>query len=274
VTETSKVCIVVALLLVVLGGSRTPKTQHLSSENDQKNIISPSIDQPFMIQRETINLNDLKWQGPKNAPRGESWTFDLFTPPTILRTEDGFSATLPWIGKDQSVINFEILSVKRKLYRLQFSGYFSAPKRDSSGTEVAAHTFMLFDKETDQTLLTKLGENLASHDVDIVRFEEHGPNGEMGDYPRLTIFDRKNNQEFVLTSEPKYWDELWDIQLRSKGDGAIITLSKIGEDFTIDGEHYALGEVSSGKKSLTFIQKVGKDSCAFSLPIPDDTQKQ
>jgi hypothetical protein len=132
---------------------------------------------------------------------------------------------------------------------------------------------MLYDWEENQTILAKLGQSFERYGIDIIRFEEQDPKGEVVDYPRLTIFDGKNNREFVLTSAPKYWDDLWDIQVRSKEDQSITILSRQGEDFTVGGEHYTLERVNLEEKLLQFSQKVGRDSCTFSLHIPDDARK-
>jgi hypothetical protein len=101
----------------------------------------------------------------------------------------------------------------------------------------------------------------------VLSFTEKGPNGEVQDYPQLKIMDRSINREVVLSPKKKYYDDLFDICLRSKIDGKKISVSHVGEEFSVGGDQYALKKIDGEKKMLEFSQKIGKDFCSFSLEI-------
>jgi hypothetical protein len=214
-----------------------------------------------------VSVPDITWKNPKTAPKGENWTFDLFTAPTIVREGTAFKATLPWLAKSQSTINFAIVKIEKKIYPLQFSSYFNRPLVDGKKSEDQSLSFMLNDAQTSESLQVRLGQVIERHNVEVLHFAEKGPDGEEQSYPQLKIMDRNINREIILTAEKTYYDELFDIRLRSKIDEKEISLSHREEEFSIGGDRYVLKKIDVEKKMLEFSQKVGKDSCSFSLEI-------
>jgi hypothetical protein len=81
--------------------------------------------------------------------------------------------------------------------------------------------------------------------------------------------DHDLNREIILSPEKKYYDHLFVIRLRSKIDEKEILLAQVGEEFSVGTDQYVLKKIDEEKKILEFSQKVGKDSCNFSLEFTE-----
>ncbi|MDR0590350.1 MAG: hypothetical protein LBG09_00605 [Puniceicoccales bacterium] len=270
-TKIIKIFTIISLLFLGAGvkcflETKSPNANH--SENQDPNpapILSSET-----AASDVAKIVDVPWKGPETSPKGEHWTFDLFTAPTISRDGGNFIAALPWLKKSQTTVNFEVISVAQKLYPLQLSGYFTAPIVDGLASADGGYTFMLRDGTTRESLVVKLGQNLEQYGVEVRKFEEKGAAGETQGYPRLTVFDRNISREVTLTAAPQYYDALWEIKLRLKAEGKEILLSRAGEKFSVGAECYTLESVDAEGKLLTFSQKIGKNTQIFSLPVAGD----
>ncbi|MDR0740618.1 MAG: hypothetical protein LBF34_02820 [Puniceicoccales bacterium] len=262
-TKISKFLIFITLIFLAASVERAIEAWRLRSDKGKSNSNPIAQKRSAVVERETIDIADVTWKTPKTVPHGENWTFDLFTSPTIVREGTEFKATLPWLKKSQSTINFEVVKVDKKIYPLQFSGYFNRPTVD--GQTDPSICFMLGDAQTHESLQVQSGQIIKRHNVEILSFTEKGPDGTVQGYPQLKIMDRNINREIILTPEKKYYDQLFDIRLRSKIDEKEISISSIGEEFSIGDDQYVLKKIDEEKKTLDFSQKVGKDYCNFSL---------
>jgi hypothetical protein len=277
-TRVSKVFIILSLLFLAASMEYIVESLYSNTRREKKQTIEQqSHSQAILLGPETAKVTDAVWRESTVSPKGENWTFDLFTAPTIGREEGNFSATLPWLKTTPTMIPFNLIAIERKLYPLQFGGYFSMPTVDNVSSTDGGYAFMLRDSQTNESLTVKVGQSLEKYGVEIKSFEEQGPAGEVQGYPCLIVFDSKLNQEISLTSAPKYYDELWDIKLSLKDDGKEILLSHIGEEFSADSKNYALEAIDFDNKSLKFSQKMGKNPCFFAMSIAQpgtDSAKQ
>ncbi|MDR1366443.1 MAG: hypothetical protein LBJ13_00855 [Puniceicoccales bacterium] len=266
--KIAKFLIFIALVFIMMSAERAIEAWQLQLRKDeQRNASQAAPKQPVVVERETIDISDVPWKNPQIAPKGKNWTFDLFTSPTILREGTEFKATLPWMEKSQSTINFEIIELGKKVYPLQFSGYFSQPMVDGKKSEDYSFSFMLSDVQNRESLQVQLGQVIERYDVEILSFTEKGPNGEVQGYPQLKVMDRNIGREIILTPEKRYYDQLFVIRLRSKVDEKEFFLSHVDEEFSVGSDQYVLKKIDEEKKMLEFSQKMGKDSCVFSLGI-------
>jgi hypothetical protein len=265
-TKIAKFLIFIALVFMAASVERRIKSGLLQLSGDWQDDSSQMV-QSTVGERETVSVADVTWKNPQTPPKGENWTFDLFTAPTIVSEGTEFKSTLPWLEKSQSTINFESVKMGKKIYPLQFSGYFNQPVVDGKKSEDQSFSFMLNDAQTNESLQVKLGQAIERQNIEVLSFTEKCSNGEVQGYPQLKVMDRGINREVILTPEKKYYDELFDIRLRSKIDEKEISLSREGEEFSIGDDRYVLKKIDSEKKMLEFSQKVGKDSCSFSLEI-------
>ncbi|MDR1590879.1 MAG: hypothetical protein LBR92_02690 [Puniceicoccales bacterium] len=265
-TKIAKFLIFIALIFIAAFVERTIEAWRLRSNKVEHTPMAKN--RSMVVERETVDISSVTWKTPETSPKGENWTFDLFTSPTIVREETEFKSTFPWLEKNQSTINFEIVGVKRKIYPLQFSGYFNQPTVDGQKSEDQSFSFMLGDAQTNESLQVRLGQIVDRYKVEILSFAEKGPDGEIQGYPQLKIMDHDLNREMILTPEKKYYDHLFDVRLRSKVDGKEILLSRIEEVFSVGTDQYVLKKINEEKKILEFSQKIGKDSCNFSLEFP------
>jgi hypothetical protein len=267
-TKITKIFTIVSLLFLGAGVKCFLETKSPSANCPEKQHPNPApIGSSEAAASDAAKIVDVPWKEPETSPKGENWTFDLFTAPTISSDGGNFVAALPWLKKSQATVDFEVISVEQKLYPLRFSGYFAAPTVDDLASAGGSYTFMLRDGTTHESLAVKLGQNLERYGVDVRKFEEKNAAGETQDYPRLTLFDRNSNREVTLTAAPQYYDMLWDIKLRLKAEGKEILLSRAGENFSVGSECYALESIDANGKLLTFSQKIGKSMQNFSLPV-------
>ncbi|MDR1435196.1 MAG: hypothetical protein LBI77_02215 [Puniceicoccales bacterium] len=268
--KTSKIFILISLPWIAAGINFSMESKHsiADDENRRGDFQNPKT-RGEIIGYEAIAIEDALWEEPKIAEKGENWTFDLFTSPTITREGDKFLATWPWLKERQITINFDVISIEKKVYPLQFGGYFSAPTVEGIPWVDGGYVFMLRDGNTRKTMTVKLGQKIGSHGVEVRNFKEKGPNGEIVSYPQLTLFDSKINREIILTPMLQYYDGLWDIKLRSKVDNGEILLSHGGENFSVGEEIYTLENINLKEKSLEFSQKMGKDNYTFFRSIGD-----
>jgi hypothetical protein len=267
-TKIAKFLIFMAIVFMAAAVERIIEARRLHSSKDGRSNSDQMAQKGSMVvERETVNIADVTWKNPPTAPKGENWTFDLFTAPTIVREGTEFKSTLPWLEKSQSTINFEVIGMGQKIYPLQFSGYFNQPVVDGQKSEDQSFSFILSDMQTRESLQVKLGQVVERYNVEILSFTEKGPNGEIQGYPQLKIMDRGINRDITLTPEKKYYDQLFDIHLRSKIDEKEISLSHVEEEFSIGSDQYVLKKIDMEKKILEFSQKVGKDFCNFSLEM-------
>ncbi|MDR1303232.1 MAG: hypothetical protein LBJ81_01275 [Puniceicoccales bacterium] len=269
-SKITKIFTIISFLFFVAGVKCFLETQSPSADrpgNQHPNPDPAPIRPSEAAASDAVKMGDVPWNGPEASPKGEHWTFDLFTAPTISRDGGNFVAALPWLKKSQSTVNFEVISVARRLYPLRFSGYFAAPTVDGLPSADGGYTFMLRGGAIHESLAVKLGQNLEKYGVEIRKFEEKSAAGETQGYPRLTLFDRSIGREVTLTAAPQYYDALWDIKLRLKAEGKEILLSRTGENFSVGSECYALESVDAEGKLLTFSQKIGKSAQNFSLAV-------
>jgi hypothetical protein len=269
-TKLAKVFTIASLLFLGAGVKYILETKHGSMGHaGNPKPISPPLTPPeaAVAAAETVNMGDVLWRDPEVSPKGENWTFDLFTAPTISREGGDFVAALPWLKKSQAMVDFEVVSVERKLYPLRLSGYFAEPTVDGIPSAEKGYRFMLCDTTTGDSLAVKLGQTLEKYGVEVRTFEEKSAADEGQSCPRLTVFDRRVEREITLTSVLQYDDGLWHIELRLKADGKAIFLSRTGENFSVGSECYTLERIDWDQKLLTFSQKVGKSAQNFSLPI-------
>jgi hypothetical protein len=274
-TKASKILSIISLLFVVATVDRVVEAQRLGLNKENQHDFSRMVKKlPTDIERETVDIIDLIWKNPPVSAKGESWTFDLFTAPTIVAEGTAFKSTLPWLEKSQSTLNFEVLSIDKKIYPLQFSGYFNQPTVDGVVSRDQTYSFMLFDVQTRESLQARLGQFLEKYGIDILSFDEKGPLGEIQGYPQLKVMDRNINREVILTPEKKYYDQLFEIRLRSKVDDKEIFLAREEEEFSIASDQYVLKSVDIANKRLEFLQKMGKDSCSFSLGLAEKNTPQ
>jgi hypothetical protein len=264
-TKIAKFLIFITLIFGAASVERAVETWRLRSNGEASHSNPMAQKRSIVAERETIAIADVTWKTPETAPHGENWTFDLFTSPTIVREGTEFKSTLPWLKKSQSTINFEIVKMGKKIYPLQFSGYFDQPMVDGKTSENPSVFFMLNDVQTHESLQVQLGQVIERHNVEILSFTEKGSDGTVQGYPQLKIMDRNDNREIILTPEKKYYDQLFDIRLRSKVDEKEIILSHEEEEFSIGNDQYVLKKIDEEKKILDFSQKIGKDYCNFSL---------
>ncbi|MDR2812603.1 MAG: hypothetical protein LBB05_02325 [Puniceicoccales bacterium] len=273
-TKIAKFLIFTSLIFMAASVERAVEAWWLRSNKGKRTPTPMAQKRSMVVERETVDITNITWETPPIAPKGENWTFDLFTSPTIVREGTEFQSTLPWTKKSQSTINFEVVEISKKIYPIQFSGYFNQPILDGETSENSSFSFMLSDVQTRESLQVQLGQVVERHNVEILSFTEKGPNGEAQGYPQLKIMDRNSNQEIILTPEKKYYDQLYTIRLRSKVDEKEISLSHAGEIFSIGDDQYVLKKIDEEKKILEFSQKVGKDSCNFSLEITTKNASQ
>ncbi|MDR0417898.1 MAG: hypothetical protein LBH08_00475 [Puniceicoccales bacterium] len=267
-TKIAKFLVFIALVFMVMSVERAMKAWQLRLQKDEQyNANHVTQTQPVMVERETIDILNVPWKNPRIAPKGKSWTFDLFTSPTILREGTEFKATFPWMEKSQSTINFEIIELSKKVYPLQFSGYFSRPIVNGKKSEDHSFSFILSDVQNRESFQVQLGQVVEYYGVEILSFIEKGSNGEIQGYPQLKVMDHNIGREVILTPEKRYYDQLFVIRLRSKVDKSEFFLSHIDEEFSVGGDQYVLKKIDEEKKRLEFLQKMGKDSCVFSLEI-------
>jgi hypothetical protein len=268
--KISTVFILISLLCIGAAINSFVESKHsiVGDENWRGDLQKPRV-RAGTITHGAVASEDVPWKAPKITEKGENWTFDLFTPPTITREGDKFSAAWPWLKEKQVTINFDVISIEKKVYPLQFGGYFIAPTVEDVSSTDSEVVFMLRDGEAEKTMAVKLGQKIENHGVELRNFREKGPNGEVISYPQLTLFDSKINREIVLTSMLKCYDELWNIKLRSKIDSGEILLSHIGENFSVGEAIYGLEKINLEEKSLEFSQKIGKDRRTFFRSIGD-----
>jgi hypothetical protein len=264
-TKIAKFLIFITLIFGAASVERAIEAWRLRSHKGESNSNPVAQKRSAVVEHETIAIADVTWKIPETAPNGENWTFDLFTSPTIVREGTEFKATLPWLKKNQSTINFEIIGVDKKVYPLQFSGYFDQPTVDGKTSGNPSIFFMLSDVQIHESLQVQLGQVIDRHNIEILSFIEKAPDGTVQGYPQLKIMDHNDNREIILTPEKKYYDQLFDIRLRSKVDQKEISISHAGEEFFIGDDQYVFKKIDEEKKILDFSQKVGKDYCNFSL---------
>ncbi|MDR3317217.1 MAG: hypothetical protein LBS71_00200 [Puniceicoccales bacterium] len=262
-----KVFIFISVLFLGASVPYIIQLKHLKSDKDSSKNTQQKAVKAVTLVTETAKIEDIVWKEPQQSPKGEHWTFDLFTAPTISKEEGNFVAILPWLKKSPIMIPFEIISIEKKLYPLQFGGYFDTPIIAGVRSLEIGFSFMLRDTESNESLIAKLEQILEKYGVEVRKFEEKGVDGIIEGYPRLILWDSKLNKEVLLTSALTYYDTLWNIKLRIKADGKEIILSQIGEEFTIESDNYKLEEIDFGKKMLNFSQKMGKNLCRFSLSM-------
>ncbi|MDR2806956.1 MAG: hypothetical protein LBB11_02265 [Puniceicoccales bacterium] len=269
-SATPKIFVIIALLGCFGAVKYILSTRNQITSHSELRIEQKVKREPMTIQRKTVHVQDLLWKEPEIAEKGVSWTFDLFTAPTISREREKFSAFFPWMKKNQSAINFEVISMDKKRYPLQFGGYFSTPHRRGVASANSECVFILRDVNTQETFIAKLGQRIEKYGIEIKKFEEKGPEDTVVGYPQLTVFDTQNQQQEILTREVKYDETSRDIRLRSKIDGRDISIARIGETFTVNNEIYTLENINFESNFLEFSQKVGKEVINFSLPIPEN----
>jgi hypothetical protein len=145
-TRIAKFLVAIALICMVISVERIMEARWLPAYGDGRND-STRIPQKgsVMAERETVTIVDVIGKNPRLALKGELWTFDRFTSPTIRREGTGFKSIFPWMEKNQLTINFEVVRVEKKLYPLQFSGYFTQPTADGQKSKDPSFSFRLSD---------------------------------------------------------------------------------------------------------------------------------
>lgn len=162
-TKITKNFIVISLLFLVAGVPCILETKSSIADRPESQHPNPTPIIPTeTVASDTVKIVDVPWKGPETSPKGEHWTFDLFTAPTILRDRGNFVAALPWLKKSQATADFEVISVAQRLYPLRFSGYFTAPTVDGLPSADGGYTFMLRDEATHESLVVKLGQILET----------------------------------------------------------------------------------------------------------------
>lgn len=185
-------------------------------------------------------LKENVWCDPPRDARGEAWMFDLFTPPTIVWKNDQYEATLPWLllPEPDEQKTFKLITFERQRYPIQLLGYVIPPPNVSGKSQPV---FFLKNTETQETLQATLGDVVTKHQLELVDFQEKGPNHEI--YPQLKLFDHELFREEMLTTELK--DDTQRFQMTLQYGDTPIHLTHIGETFSIDNRQYTLQEIET-----------------------------
>ncbi|UPA28230.1 MAG: Amuc_1100 family pilus-like protein [Verrucomicrobiota bacterium] len=222
---------------------------------------------PYITESQDLNCTELKavpeergefWSDPPQAPRGEAWTFDLFTPPTIVLKNDHYQATLPWLPqpKPETRVVFACTALERLLYPIQLLGYIIPPP-DASG--VSRPHFFLKNVETQESFQATLGDTVTAHSLELVDFNERGPEN----CQQLNLLDHELSREEILTPETKYDTQRVKVNLEYReeliepdadaleSETKTVSLTHIGENFKIGDRQYTLTSVDDAVKRVT-----------------------
>ncbi|MDE6576489.1 MAG: Amuc_1100 family pilus-like protein, partial [Opitutales bacterium] len=222
---------------------------------------------PYITEPQDLNCTELKaipaereelWRDPPQDPRGEAWTFDLFTPPTIVLKNDHYQATLPWLPqpKPETKVVFTCTTLERLLYPIQLLGYVIPPP-DVSG--VSRPHFFLKNTETQESFQATLGDTVTAHSLELVDFNERGPDN----CPQLKLLDHEFSREEILTPETKYDTQRVKVNLEYREEllepdadvlestTKTVSLTHIGENFRIGNHQYTLTSVDDAVKRVT-----------------------
>lgn len=213
-----------------------------------------------------VNLH-LYWEEPKPSIKGNFWTFDLFTAPTITRKDGILAAHFPWMSPEEDKVDLELIAMHHPLYAVQFTGFYDAP-----GTK-QDRVFLLKDIKGKTLLKGALGETLQPLEIELVAFEERGPNSEIAGYPRLQVRKKDSNATIWLTSTPTYDEQQFIVTLRSRSDKNEFQLTQIGESFFYRSQEWILTDVNFDKKQITIQQKNGKIIAPTPLSLEPNIEK-
>ena len=271
-TRTVKILLILSLILGACALERIAKQHGLRTDHESQpqNKISPK--HQINIVSNLVETNDEFWSAPKEDVRGEGWTFDLFTAPTITQKDGQYRASLPWITATvEQEVKFELIALEPKLYPIQFLGFIELPKKDGGQIK----SFMIRDNDQQQTLQAKLGDTITTHKIEIKNFEERGPEGLVTGYPKLYVTDHEFQREEILTPKEKYYEHLFHLVIKTNDDQPEISLSHIGENFSIGEATYSVLSADMDKKIVLLEQKLGKFSKQIEITEPNlrDTSK-
>lgn len=242
------------------------RKQKLVENVDSKNTLTEKQTLTKDVIRKGENLH-VYWEEPKPSIKGNFWTFDLFTAPTITRKDGILAAHFPWMLIEEGKVDLELIDMQHPLYPIQFSGYYDSPNEGQS------RTFLLKDIENKTLLQGTLGTILQPWGIELVAFEERGPNAEVVGYPRLGVQKKDSKDTIWLTSTSAYDEQQFVVTLRSQSEKNEFRLTQIGESFRHRSQEWVLLDVNFDKKQITIQQKNDKTSEITPLFLEPNTKK-
>ncbi|MDR1458259.1 MAG: hypothetical protein LBI37_01905, partial [Puniceicoccales bacterium] len=197
-----------------------------------------TLDANNLFNRE---LQEFYWDFPPASPRREGWVFDLFTPPQILFSNGTFSASLP--SQHQEDSDLSIISISKRKYKVQFSGYFQKP---DGVNDVNKFTLMLYDIEKNHNFWCQVGDNLQEQNIKIVGFEEKSSleNSPLKNEPLITIYDNELAETIQLSRHAKFYDDKYIIVIMVNSISNTFVLTEINNSFLVKKTTYSLDEVN------------------------------
>ena len=191
-----------------------------------------------------------QWRPPHQSTKGENWTFDLFTAPTITKLDDQFDATFPWLQQfTAQSFPLELKTFEKKIYPLQFSGYLLEPNSQN-------HEYMiiLYDHLKKKSLTVKVGDFLEKYNVKIKNFTQNAPSNDAISYihPEVVLEDFTENIHVTLLPQTVYYNEIFDIIIENSDNKSTIDIDRVGYKFICNDVEFAVKKIDYKFKKLTF----------------------
>ena len=214
------------------------------------------------IKHEIADTSNVFWEKPKESPKGEVWTFDLFTAPTITKENGQYKASLPWVAQLDLKTELQLVRLEKILYPIQYLGFFLSPGKSNQSM-----ILMLSDVEKNDQISAKIGDTVTSHKLEITRFEEKGADGSVSGYPKVYIKDHETQREEILTPVKKYYDHLFRMVLKQSDGSEVNITSQVGKTFSAGNSEYKVLSVDMAQKRVTLEQKIGKDVIQIEIAV-------
>jgi hypothetical protein len=220
-----------------------------------------------------------QWAGPSSQPAGETWLFDVFTPPVIYYNTDTkkFTVTVPVPRKAEDPIQvvdtsmpapygLELVGVEQPLYRLQLVGYIG------EGANARGNFLNVL---TGEVIFGVKGKKLPSLNLEIVSFSAErvktkvdGGTEIIETIAKAVVRDTVTGEEIPLDAKIRRPEGPLMATFK-KVDGSTVS-GKAGDVIALDGHVFVVGSLTSSPPSAV-VTKSGGDLAqpeATTLVIP------
>ncbi len=129
-----------------------------------------------------------EWNPPAAQSRGPGWTYEVFTPPAILRDNPSgrWALDLPESGAPAEL---ELIAIKREPYRLQLTGYFGGPGN---------YTAVFAREKSPGVVLAREGFSFEPLGLILQSFAKRGAGGEPDAPAEAVLLDRETGEKITL----------------------------------------------------------------------------
>lgn len=229
----------------MINSSELRRDLELKSSKQQAHSLNPSVVHNDSDELELYS----NWNMPYQSTKGENWTFDLFTSPTITKIDDQFDATLPWLQQlNSKTFPLHIKSFAKKKYPLQFSGYLLEPN-----SNVSEYLIILYDYLENRSLIVRNGDFLTKYNVKIKNFIYNADANNDIDcvHPEVLLEDLTESIYVTLLPNVVYYDDIFDIIIENTTDMNQIAIERVGDFFESNNLACTVTKIDNKFKRLT-----------------------